>query len=212
MPTKKAIKERAKKLQQESVNMSSVCDFLGKKCRGPIQFYLRENRTTGIRILLEADGTVSPQTTPEDPEFKDVKEKEIAYSTLPGNKLKVLTKVDLDISELTIVSASGLTETYSVEKQSSDSTGYYKNYKTQGKEVSPRWMYTIDMSHRGEKDVTAHSKDEDLIEPLVNAFVLAILSDRKENPEPAPDAGASQAGNGAEGNTGADMLGPLGQA
>jgi hypothetical protein len=213
MPTKKALKEKAKQVQRESVSMSRVCDFLGKKCSGPVQFYLRENNTTGIRVLLEADGTAPPPQSSSDPEFSVVKEKDIAYSLLPPSKLKILTKIDLDISQLEIVSSSGTTETFPIQKQSSDSTMYYKNYQTKGNEVSPRWIYTVDMSKSEEGNAPANANDENLIEALVNAFVLAILSDRKENPDVSADpatGGASQ-GNGVEGNAGADVLGPLGQ-
>ena len=96
---------------QEAATMASVCDYMGKKCYGPIKFYAVEDNTTGIKILTEATGKKSPSVMLSD-DFIEIRENEIKTGVFPPDWLIIKTKIDLDLSELTVND-----ETYNITKR-----------------------------------------------------------------------------------------------
>lgn len=171
-PAKKTPPTKRKKADKinESVNMSKVCDRIGKTCKGPIEFYLLEGNRTGFiinrfAVLSEADEGASSSVLMSD-DFMDILENEVKYHTMPPDRVVIKTEIDLDLAEVTVDD-----EKYPIAK-----------YRPPG--LSKTWVYLIRVP-----DIEKYAKE------VVNAFVLAILVDRKQEEkteEGTPEEGGEE--------------------
>lgn len=156
----------AKKKNKSSseVSMENVCDYLGKKCFGPVKFYTKPNKKTGVRIIPQYPQTMGNTMAVSEAkvvdkkvlriqdsnEFKAAKDK-IKYSIMFDNTLIIKTKLNLDLSELTVDG-----EAYKISKLA----------------YADSFIYSI--KHPDIKKFAPH---------IVNAFTLSILADEKEKEE-----------------------------
>ena len=150
------------KRKESKKSLQSVCDVMGKKCKGNAEFYTRKGKSNmgvGLRIIsvpadvaTYAEGKEPPlKNLLQSEEYRELLDK-ISYSTI-GDRLVIRTEEDVMIDEV-------------------DSNGIiYPVYKLA---YGKHFVYTMKLGDESMKNN---------INSIVSAFVVALMAEMPEEEE-----------------------------